>query len=492
MNRNPNRSEDDVRLAVGRAAALIACLLIVVLMMIPPIVGVADNGDFARVMGASGIKPLDPAETYGARYFYHTHSHYAYGSYGTGGYVSTHVLLVALSGLLSRFLLEPIYDIRSLGLLYAIALLAALTLLIRHLPSLRSRRATALLALTMSLILLLVFCDIGYLAYFQSFFGEPYAMVGLLLAVAAALALAESDSPPYKLLVLFVCAALAVATAKIQYAPLGLLFAVLAWRMQLLKRTAGWRQATRAGALVLAVGTLAMMAAAPHRLVHTNLYQSIFYGVLKDSPSLADDLRELGIPPKYGVLAGTNYFQQDTVIPQRDPTLEREVLSRLSHRTVAAFYAEHPWRLIDKMKKAAREGTAIRPYYLGNYGAQSGKPKGAIDYRFSAWSEFKHDRMPNRLGWFFAIYAGYMAIVGAGWLRSRAPRARLAFETLGAVAVCGAFSFVIPLIGDGEADLGKHLFLFNVTFDMMLIVLVFAVLYGLGRKLEQMGRAEVE
>ncbi|MBB6638258.1 hypothetical protein [Cohnella thailandensis] len=480
-----NRTDDDIRLAIGRIAALMASLLIVSLIMTSPIVGVADNGDFARVMGASGIAPLDPSESYGERYFRHAHSHYAYGTFLSGGYVSTHVLLVALSGLLSRLLLEPVYDIRCLGLLYTIAILFAILLLVRHMPELKTRKGTVLLSSAFSIALALVFLDIGYLAYFQSFFGEPYAMVAMLLMTAAALALTSSQAPSGKLLALFVCSALAVATAKIQYAPLGFVFAMLAWRLRDLQTSVRWRRQVRVGACLIAAGSIAMMIAAPNRLVHTNLYQSIFYGVLKDTPSIEADLKELGIPPKYAVLAGTNYFQKDTAIPQRDAALKREVLDRLSHRTIAMFYLKHPGRLLEKMKKAALAGTSIRPYYLGNYDKTDGKPKGALSYRFSAWSEFKHQRMPKSLGWFAIVYSGYMLVIGAGWLRSRSRSAKFAFETLAVVAACGIFAFVIPLIGDGEADLGKHLFLFNVCFDMMLVCLLFLGLYGLGKRLER-------
>jgi hypothetical protein len=58
---------------------------------------------------------------------------------------------------------------------------------------------------------------------------------------------------------------------------------------------------------------------------------------------------------------------------------------------------------------------------------------------------------------------------------------RLALETMAAVALAGVFSFVIPVLGDGEADLGKHLFMFNVCFDMMVLSAAAAFVYGIVR-----------
>jgi len=40
------------------------------------------------------------------------------------------------------------------------------------------------------------------------------------------------------------------------------------------------------------------------------------------------------------------------------------------------------------------------------------------------------------------------------------------------VALIAIISVAVPLVGDGEADLGKHLFLFNVSFDIMIVFTV--------------------
>ncbi|MNL77763.1 hypothetical protein D3C87_2040060 [compost metagenome] len=39
------------------------------------------------------------------------------------------------------------------------------------------------------------------------------------------------------------------------------------------------------------------------------------------------------------------------------------------------------------------------------------------------------------------------------------------------LGLIGLFSFLVPIMGDGRADIGKHLFLFNVSFDMMAVVM---------------------
>lgn len=496
MNANLSPKRKDVRITLAWIALGIAAAVMIYLLFIPPVIGVADNGDFNRVMGAAGIAYAEPMESYTARYFGFAHQFYHYGGFTSGGYVSTHVLLVALAGGLGRLIDPHTFDVRVLGFCYMALMLSAIWLIVRYAPAVRSKRTDAIAVSTLAVILIFVFCDVGYTAYYQSFFGEPYALVATMMALGACLAIASrtgagssewddtgplNERPPTAwLLGLFVAAGVALATSKIQNAPIGFLFAFLAWRMAGLRPDKGWRKRTRIGAGTLALTAVLMMAAAPGELRHINLYQSIFFGVLKDTPDVQRDMRELGIPDKYAGLAGTNFFQKDTIVPQSDPTLKREVLDRLSHRDIAFYYVRHPDRFVSKLKKAAESGTAIRPYYLGNYSESAGRERSQLSYAFSMWSEWKHKHMPNSLPWFAGCYAVYYALLAAWWHGSRGrPGTRLVAEMLAVVGATGILAVVVSLMGDGEADLRKHLFMFNVCFDIMAASTLAASLYGL-------------
>ncbi|MEK0317843.1 glycan biosynthesis hexose transferase WsfD [Cohnella sp. 56] len=485
MKRDMQTSWTEPRVVIAWFTVALAAGIVAYLLFVPPVIGVADNGDFHRVMGAAGIAYADPQESYASRYFGYAHSFFHYGGFTTGGYVSTHVLLVALAGGIGRLIDLHTFDIRVLGFVYMALMLSAIWLIVRHAPEIRGKRMTAIAGALLSIILIVIFCDVAYTAYYQSFFGEPYALVAIMLAAGAAIAMAARSAgtarpPSAWLLGLFVAAGVALATSKIQNAPLGFLFACLAWRMAGLRADAAWRRRTRIGAGVLALSAVLMMVAAPVELRHINLYQSIFFGVLKDSPDVSRDMRELGIPDKYAGLAGTNYFQKDTIVPQNDPVLKHEVLDRLSHRDIALYYVRHPDRFVSKLKKAAAYGTAIRPYYLGNYAEAEGRKRSALSYAFSTWSEWKHKHMPNTLSWFTVWYLVYYALLGVWWWRSGGRRhRRLLAEMLAVIGLTGIVAVIVSLMGDGEADMAKHLFMFNVSFDMMFAGVLAAASYGL-------------
>lgn len=472
----------DLRIWIAWAAVIAGVGIAVWLLMVPPFIGVADNGDFSRLMRIAGFRYLDTQETYTDRYFGFAHQFYGYKSNWGSAYVTTQVPLLAVVGWIARIFNGDIFDIRWIGAMYTALFAVSVYMFVRHIPAVANRRAsTAAVTAAIGALLLFVFGDVGYLAYFQSFFGEPYAWLGMMLSISAAFAMASVDKPSGRLLALFVIAALAVATSKIQNAPLGFAFALLAWRMMSLREDRRWHRQTLTGVGILLLGSVLMLVAAPSGLKHINLYQSIFFGVLKDSPNLQRDMRELDIPERYAALAGTNYFEKGTAIPQNDPVLHREVLGRLGHKDIALYYLRHPVRFMEKLERAADNAVFIRPYYLGNYVKEEGKPRGALSHSFSSWSDWKSKRMPHTLGWFAGFFALYFTGLAAWWLRSSSTRVRLRLEAMAAVGLAGVFSAIVPIVGDGEADLGKHLFMFSVCFDMMVVSAAAALLYGVVR-----------
>lgn len=452
-----------------------AAAILLPLLFFSPI-GVANNGDFYRIMLAGGIDFADPGESYRDKYFGFFHSLYHYGPFSTGSYISSQIILVFIAGMIGRLVDSQQFDIRILSLLYAILHTAALFILVKY-----NKQRSVIFNTVLIASLSLVFLDIGYIAYFNSFFGEAVTLIFMLLTFGLALAVTRSDKPSIWLLTAFFLSAVCLIGTKLQNAPIGLLLLLLGLRFWKLRTDRAWRRTVWVWSAVLLLATVTMYAAAPNALKHINLYQTVFFGVLKDSPDPAADLRELGLPEAFKVNAGTNFFQADTVIRQDDPRI-LEALKNISHEDVLLYYVKHPDRFIQKLKRAAQNGMSIRPLYLGSYEKGAGKPYGAVSYTYSGWSTFKQKHMPNNLGFVAVFAAVYLVILGAEYVRRRrSVQQRLYMEVLLVLALAGMFGFAVPLVGDGEADLGKHLFLFNVCFDMMITV---SVLYVVQRVLK--------
>ncbi|WP_168123896.1 hypothetical protein [Paenibacillus sp. HB172176] len=428
-------------------------------------VGVADNGDFLRIMGSAGLNYGVAGESYEDRFFGFSHIYFAYDHFFRGFYPTTQIILVAIARFIGRMVNPSAFDIRLLGGLYVLLFLAAGYLLIKFNKT-RSFLANA----TLAVLMLIMLSDIGYLAYFNSLFGEPVSYVFLLLAMGLGLMLTRQKLPARSGLLLFFLAVLFLACSKTQNAPIGIGFALILLRFAWLKQGAGgWKRLALLLSGLMCLFSIIMYAAAPQDFKKINLYQTVFFGVLNGSPDVEGDLDELGLPERLSVLAGTNYFQSGTAIAQNDPSLEDDFYSRISHGKVMLFYMKHPARFLNKMEFAAENGMTIRPYYLGNYAKEEGEERGALSYAFSGWSEFKKHHMPNRLWFIGLVYLLYIGVLVFYWAKDRDTGARIRVELFLLLALTGMFSFLIPILGDGQADIAKHLFLFNAVFDMMLI-----------------------
>ncbi|RKN74135.1 hypothetical protein [Paenibacillus ginsengarvi] len=442
-----------------------AVVVMVYVLFLKPIVGIADNGDFLRIMSSAGLDYLDPNLSYDDKYFGYFIREFALTPLGIGGYASTQVPLVMIATWLNRLVYSGhVFDMRFMAFVYGVLLLLAFWAAVRYHRTLPLASKIAL-----AVLLVFVFADVGYIGYFNSLFGEPVSLVFLLFTVAFALAAATRDKPTKALLVLFFLSAIFLTGSKIQNAPVGILLALLGLRYLRLRDDKSWRRTVIGFSAFLALGSLAMYIFAPKQLKEINMYQTVFYGVVKDSPTPEADLEELGVPKELAVLAGTNFFTQDTPIPQRDPRLYEQFYNHMSHGKIALFYLKHPGRLFQKLEIAAQNGMTIRPYYLGTYEKAEGLPRGAVSGKFGLWSEWKRSLLPNTL-WFLLPFCllFYLALLFE-WLRADTLGRRIYAETFAALGLIGFVSFLIPVIGDGEADLSKHLFLFNVVFDMMFV-----------------------
>jgi hypothetical protein len=443
-------------LAIAAAAGILVYLL-----FLEPLIGLADSGDFLRIAGTVGLKGLDPLASYEEQFFGYFHSQYQYADMGLGGYLSTQIIIVLAAVLLGKIFDPQIFDIRFLAAIYCALLLIAYYLFLQ-LKLLTSSAAK----LALAIVFLLVFLDVGYAVYFNSLYGEPLSLVFLLLTIALALRMLEGDLNRKRYLIAFFIAALFLVGSKVQNAPVGLILCVLSLRfLQVGQRN--WKNLIFGFTALLLVVSVFIYATAPKELRVINQYQAVFYGILKDSPHPEKDLIDLGLDPKLVVLAGTNYFTSDTPIPQKSEELKELFYNHISHGKIAIFYLTHPDRYIGKLEVTAKNTLNMRPSYLGNYEKAAGVERGTISTTYDTWSQFKTKALPHSLWFLIPFFILYYLFMIRSYRNEANTDRKKAHEVLMSVGLMAIISFVVPLLGDGEADMEKHLFLFNVCLDLM-------------------------
>ena len=410
---------------------------------LPGFIGIANNGDFAKVCGWLCLAPrgaetnftyFQPDYVWSARNYWNSPYH---SSESTLAYLATRMAGATHEG--------AVFDIRWLGALHAVLFLAAFGILLTSLHD-RGWRAQASAVLP-----LIVFTDVCYTAYLNSFYMDAVALCALLLMTAAAIWMTLSLAPRAAPLGAFTFAALLFAASKTQHAiwmalPAALL---IAWGVQWKSR---WRaRAWSSAGLVLLVGA-AMLASTDACYRGQAMFNLLFFRL---GPAGAD-LQPLGVRP--GEL---RYRGRHSYMPG-GPNVSVQWTEEFGRRTgfvrLLGWYARHPGSTLGFLSKTLTEGgPEMRPVNLSNFRVEDGRAAEARTGRFAMWSSFR-SWLSRRWPWHLpAWYAVFLA----GCLASRSP---LRWVAMG-IAALGAGEFVAAALADC-LDAGRHLFLFQAATDL--------------------------
>lgn len=202
-------------------------------------------------------------------------------------------------------------------------------------------------------------------------------------------------------------------------------------------------------------------------------YNSVFYGILKNSDNPKRDLQLLGLSEELAIEAGKHaYLPHDEYakyVPWSEIT-ELEFNRKITNSKLILFYLQNPQRFITGMEYTASQsfqtGTFLGIYKKADVNMYSYDFK-----RFTFWSDFRGMLLPKKL-WFIILFYLTVIIVSAiEYMKRRKDTAFcLRIELIWMISAIGAFQFPMPYVGNGEADTAKQLFLFNFTFDILIIV----------------------
>ena len=426
-----------------------------------PIIGMADNGDFPKVLGRQDVCDS------------HIYAQYMAPAYKTGPecrwdshLTSSEAVFLKIVKQIAAWNLEYEIAIQAEGKAHLIVVMAALAVL---LWALRESRPPVRFGLP--LLIILIFSDVAYVSYLNSFYMDAAAMVFLMLTIS--LAVAAALRPRAWIAIAFGIAAVLFITSKSQHALLGpLLSALAAWfAFRSARKTALLWTASAIAALL---STVVMVKLTTLEYRTYPLYNIIFFSLAKESPHPEQTLTELGLPPSYLPLVGSHSYAANN--PSSSGPWEEQFLARTSYFKLASYYRHHPRIAIHKLSETLRvQAPVIRQGYLGNYRQQDGHPPAALADRFSAWSNLRQRllrRVPLHALILYLLVAG-----GCGWcvIRRRMAAEWPLYPIALVLVMGGAIEFVCAALLDC-LETARHLFLFHVITEMLIVCAVAALL----------------
>lgn len=131
------------------------------------------------------------------------------------------------------------------------------------------------------LIFIFIFCDAGYLLYFNSLYGEPLQYVSLMILIALGLLIYKRPTIP-KIACFFV-ALYFFAGSKLANVPYSVIVSVLALSFAYLRKGKFYRIGVLICVILAAVCITNLYMSIPSWMHYDTTYQSVFFGAVKES-----------------------------------------------------------------------------------------------------------------------------------------------------------------------------------------------------------------
>ncbi len=453
---------DAVNRWITGAAVAAALLLLSAQLFVPPVSGLADNGDYQRVMGYAGFD--HSTDSYAERYFSFLRTKYRILPVGwlPSGYQSSETALALVARWASpAFWRGGLFDIRALAGIHAALLALAIGLLLRACRELSVPAQGVAAAL-----LVFFFTDVGYAGPFNSFYSQTASLLFLLLLVGvAALAVRRGGLDGELFAAYFLCGVLFVGS-KPQEAIQAPFVALYGLRLA----GAGLRGARTKAAAWSAAGLCLFGFLygrhTPETLRGAALYQVVFYEILPNSPAPAADAAELGLDPGWLRYSGTDAFQADS--PLLDPAFHARFLGSTGYGRVARFYGKHPDRIVERLRRISPKIWTLRPSY-GNLEQSEEHPTRTLTDRFALWSTARRKALaPHALAALALLFAANAAAAAATYRRA-STRGRLFREGLLVAILMSATAFAVCILTNAPPDYSRVFYVAEALCDLVLI-----------------------
>jgi hypothetical protein len=382
MSALPHRVRRYALAAVVTAAFIAAAAA---MRIAPPPLGMADNGDYSRLMRWAGLEHTSGDRSETTLTWFRRHYRLD-GSLGLG-MPSSSAAFVLTAYVLHRLAGAEVFDILVLGAVHIAAMAFAVWLLVLALQRGGAGPAAAVGAASLAAYILV---EPGYLLFFNSFYSEPAVFIGTA-GVAAALILCRSESGPAvpaRWAVTTVAMLLLLGAGKQQNMLAGLL--VLGALLLTGPRRAG-PAALAAVALAAVLLPLFWWATTllgadkyERNITIVNRFHAVYYGLAMVAGDPQTAVARLGLPPASVNLAGKTAYAAESkaFIDSEDGA---HAVKRVSLARILWQYLADPTAFTAAWSRTTRALQGSRLDYLGNL-TQAEAPDRPRAQAVSAWS----------------------------------------------------------------------------------------------------------
>ncbi len=452
------------------AATAITALTASIILFLPNYMGVANDGSTDDIMRSAGIYYMDeePEDIY-SNYFIKIYSKVPVDGEMPGQTFNSQIILLRLAkGLDDLFTRDSYFDIRFLGFLYLILYLPAVYLVVGQACQRVKRFSEGVFISAAGLI---IFSDVGYILYFNSFYPEAVWLITMLYCAGASMTFQKKRSGygDFLSLLLFLSAGLVLVSSRKQCAVIGFLFAVYLIRLIFVRRNWMWGACCISSAFLMSLLAIVCIFVYPSDFNETSRFHAMTRGVLFESSDPAETLEEFGIDPSYELLADASAYDYLPLVRSGDASLYHGFMDKYTIQDITVYYLRHPGSLLGMIDVSIRAGMDVRRSNCGNYEKSAGLPMKARTLFWSGWSSFKMTSAPRTVGYLFLLAAAVFLLFYRGYsIRPAEDRRNTVYlDMLLTVLAVLLSQSVVVIVNSGDAEMVQRMFLVGLCLDIM-------------------------
>lgn len=301
-------------------------------------------------------------------------------------------------------------------------------------------------------------------------FGEAGTIVFFFLNIGTYLHLISKENPKTKDFVYFFIASGGFLTAKSQNVPLLVFMLIIYGSLYIYYKEKKQRKNIIIGSLIVVIICTASLISLTSTMNENNIYQSVFSGILRGSKTQEKDLSELGINNKFIKYYGHSFYIKDKGLDPVGEEMLNEFYPKVSNVKILLFYFKHLDRLWQKIVEASNNAYYFSDINSGNFiEGQYNRSKLVNDFRVKLVLYFKKEPIISNNAYMYILFSvAFLAVILFYLIKYKEKNIRLLNLMLLFILATASSQLVLPEIGSGHGDLGKHLFLLNLGFDNML------------------------
>lgn len=478
LNRKMEQHYSPVRLAFG--VSVVCMLIMVVMLFVPPYLGVANDSVANHKMKGFGLDYLEREDVPDEEVQTNAYFTRVYETvHADGQEFTAHTFFVKLAKAVDYFFTrDNLFDIRFLALLYGVLWLPGVFLLMK---SALERVKFFSEGMVLAAAGVLIFADVSYLTYFNSLYADALLYICMVYLAGAALALHKKSrwSSVYILILMIAGTLLGLVSKKCFTVGIFLAFFCIL-QIRVFKEYRLKKVLVMAAAVLLA-GSILSFFQCTEEFDDTSKIHAMTRGVLLQSRNPVETLESFGIDPSYAVLADCSLYDYFPVSELENPLLHEEFMDKYHTGEIALYYMKHPGAMVSMWDIGIKSAFNMRRSYCGNYESSTGRPAMGKSIFWSAWSVFKERSAPKTIGYLVVLVIVFSAMSGRKVFNKRV------FDRWDYVYFTGMVTFLLIGLADityvilksGDAQFVQ----FNMVIGVIMDILFYYVLAEILHKL---------